>query len=324
MVNGLANLMEKKTNRRRFINSTALATVAATLAVRFPEAKAVDDVNKGQAAIEVQSYSLKQEVLKYRKIDAYANAYADEKMAGKQMDFADRLGIEKLILSVPVARAMGKTQREIRQYNDLVIKATKRYPDRLRGQFTLYPGHLNESLEEIKRCVGEGMVGLKLYNQCKINDPIVYPVIEYFISYKMMIHVHGESQLGVGGYRMKYDVQNTPAISMPEDFVEIANRYPEAMFQYAHIGGGGDWEYACKAFAECPNIFVDVGGSNNGGGMIDFTIETLGEDRVFFGTDNSYYQAVGNMISSDLTERQKRKVFFENYNDILRKSGNAF
>lgn len=316
--------MKIKTNRRKFINSTA-ATVAATLAGGFSEALAKDDdIDKGRGAMDIPSYSLMREVMKYKKIDAYANAYADEKMAGKQMDFADRLGIEKLILSVPIAREMGKTQKEIRQYNDLVISATKRSPDRLRGQFTLYPVHLKESLEEIKRCVGEGMVGLKLHNQCKINDPIVYPVIEQFISYKMMIHVHGESQLGVGGYRMKYDVQNTPAISVPEDFVEIANRYPEAMFQYAHIGGGGDWEYACKAFAECANIFVDVGGSNNGGRMVDFAIEMLGEDRVFFGTDSSYYQAVGNIISSDVTERQKRKIFFENYNDILHKSGNAF
>jgi predicted TIM-barrel fold metal-dependent hydrolase len=264
------------------------------------------------------------EALNDRKIDAYANAYSQEESAKTQIDFADRLGIEKLILAVPVAKKMGETPKEFRAYNDLVIKAVKRYPKRLAGQLTLNPVYLKESLEEIKRCIGEGMVGMKLYNQFKINDPVVYPVIEQFIHYKMIVHVHGESQLGVGGYRMKYDVNNTPTISVPEDFVEIAKRYPEAMFQYAHIGGGGDWEYACKAFKDHLNIYVDTGGSNNDENMVDFAVESLGEDRVFFGCDSSFYQGVGKILSSGLTEMQKRKIFFENYNNLLKLSGRNF
>lgn len=270
------------------------------------------------------AYGIMKDALKYRKIDAYANAYPQEDSAKAQIDFADRLGIEKLILAVPVAKKMGETPKEFKEYNDVVIKAVKRYPSRLAGQLTLHPAYLKESLEEIKRCTGEGMVGMKLYNQFKINDPVVYPVIEQFIRYKMIIHVHGESQLGVGGYRMKYDANNTPTISVPEDFVEIAKRYPEAMFQYAHIGGGGDWEYACKTFKGYPNIYVDTGGSNNDENMVDFAVENLGEDRVFFGCDSSFYQGVGKILSSRLTEMQKRKIFFENYNNILKLSGRNF
>ena len=272
----------------------------------------------------LSAYDIMKEALKYKKIDAYANAYSQEESAKMQIDFADRLGIEKLILAVPVAKKMGETPKEFRAYNDLVINAVKRYPNRLAGQLTLHPAYLKESLEEIKRCIGEGMVGMKLYNQFKINDPVVYPVIEQFIRYKMIIHVHGESQLGVGGHRMKYDVNNTPTISVPEDFVEIAKRYPEAMFQYAHIGGGGDWEYACKAFKDYPNIYVDTGGSNNDENMVDFAVENLAEDRVFFGCDSSFYQGVGKILSSRLTEMQKRKIFFENYNNLLKLSGRNF
>ena len=56
--------------------------------------------------------------------------------------------------------------------------------------------------------------------------------------------------------------------------------------------------------------------------MIDFTVSHFGEDRVFFGTDGSYYQGVGVVLSSDLTEEQKHKLFFDNFNEVLRKSGN--
>ncbi len=56
--------------------------------------------------------------------------------------------------------------------------------------------------------------------------------------------------------------------------------------------------------------------------MIDYVLRYLGEDRLFFGTDSSYYQGVGTILASKLSEDQKRKIFFENYNNILRKAGN--
>ena len=56
--------------------------------------------------------------------------------------------------------------------------------------------------------------------------------------------------------------------------------------------------------------------------MIDYVLKYLGEDRMFFGTDSSYYQGVGTILASKLNEEQKRKIFFENFNNILRKAGN--
>jgi predicted TIM-barrel fold metal-dependent hydrolase len=214
------------------------------------------------------------------------------------------------------------TPKEFRSYNDLMLECMKQYPDRLIGQFTANAIYQKESLEEIKRCVDLGMVGLKVYTQLKINDPLFYPIIEKMIDLKMIIHMHAYAQLGLGGYRMKYDIGIRPNTSIPEDFVDIAKRYPEAMFQYAHIGGGGDWEYACKSFVHYPNIYVDTSGSYNPENMIDSAMELLGEDRLFFGSDNCYYQSVGKILASNLTENQKKKVFFDNYNAILRRSGN--
>ncbi len=104
--------------------------------------------------------------------------------------------------------------------------------------------------------------------------------------------------------------------------MDAAQRYPEAMFQFAHIGGGIDWEDACKALQDSPNVYVDVSGSNNEAGMIDFALRYIGEDRLLFGCDYSFYQSVGGMIAADLTEAQRKKLFFENYQAILKKSGN--
>jgi predicted TIM-barrel fold metal-dependent hydrolase len=233
---------------------------------------------------------------------------------------ADRLGIDKLIISKPVVTQTA-TPDDFREANDHVLRAMKLFPDRILGQVTLNPQYKKESLDEIKRCIDLGMIGIKVYYQVKLNDPLFYPIIEKAIDMNLLILMHSNCQLGMAGYRMKYDTHLNPNTSIPEDFVEVAKRYPEAMLQYAHTGGGGDWEYACKAFRDYPNIFVDTSGSNNEAGMIDFVLSCLGEDRMFFGTDSSYYQGVGNIISSNLTDSQKRKIYFENYNAVLKKGG---
>jgi predicted TIM-barrel fold metal-dependent hydrolase len=156
----------------------------------------------------------------------------------------------------------------------------------------------------------------------KFSDPLYYPIIEKFIDLNMIMLMHAFVQLGLGGYRMKYDIGRYPHTTIPEDMVDIAKRYPDGLFQYAHIGGGGDWEYACKMFKDYPNIYVGTSGSNNEENMINVAMDYLGEDRVLFGCDGSFYQGVGKIYAAELSESQRKKIFFENYNNILKKSGN--
>lgn len=308
-------------NRRKFVSRTALSAAGLFVSgqiMGIPRSANLED----SLSLEYPAspYNLMRDVMKYRKLDSHVHAHLFDGGPEGNIAFADRLGINKMYISLPAYSGEG-TPKEFRSYNDLMLKCMKQYPDRLIGQFTLNAIFQKESIEEIKRCVDLGMVGLKVYTQLKINDPLFYPIIEKMIDLKMIIHMHAYAQLGLGGYRMKYNIGIRPNTSIPEDFVEVAKRYPEAMLQYAHIGGGGDWEYACKLFAKHPNIYVDTSGSNNAENMIDFAVKCLGEDRLFFGSDNCYYQSVGKILASNLTENQKKKVFFDNYNTILTKSG---
>lgn len=268
---------------------------------------------EGLPGTEDVPYDIAEEVQKYRKIDAYCTS-------DPNMELADKLGIDRMFVGKPM-RWLDWTPEEFRSANDDMIELMQKHPGRVIGQISVNPHFQKESLEEIDRCVDQGMVGSRLYYQAKINDPVYFPIIEKFAELQMIIFIHGEAEIGVGGYRMQYDIGRPPTISNPMDFTEAASRFPEAIFQFAHIGGGGDWEYMCKAFREYPNIYVDVGGSNNEEGMVDFAVDCLGEDRVFFGTDNSYFQGVGKVISSNLTDRQKQKIFFDNYNAVLKKGG---
>jgi hypothetical protein len=302
--------MSKTINRRKFLTHTSFSAAGLIMGSNL-----VGYTSQKESGIA--SYDIMKEVTKYGKIDAHAHPETD---LGRQIDSANRLGISKLQISKPSDKADFKPE-DFKANNDLVLAAMKQYPDRYIGFFTLNPIYQKESLEEIKRCVDLGMAGYKGYTQVKVNDPLYYPIIEKLIDLKMIVFLHAECQLGVGGYRMKYDVGKPPNTSVPEDFVDAARRFPEAMFHFAHIGGGFDWEYECKSFTNYPNIFVDTGGSNNEENMIDFALRHLGEDRILFGTDNCYHLNIGKILASNLTGAQKKKIFFENYNNILRKGG---
>ncbi|QEC54204.1 amidohydrolase family protein [Anseongella ginsenosidimutans] len=258
-----------------------------------------------------------EQVMSYRKIDSHAHVYFSPESPGVQLAFADRLGIEKLVISRPMRPGSKGTPEEFRECNDLVLRCVREYPDRFIGQMTLNPQFRRESMEEVARCIDQGMAGLKVYNHVKINDPLFYPIIEKFIDLKMIILMH----VGIGKSRITYDAGEPPNVSIPSDFVEAAARYPEAMFQFAHLAGGEDWEDACKALKGSPNVYVDISGSNNDAEIVDFALEYLGEDRIFFGCDNSFYQGVGHVLAARLSESQRKKVFFENYNKILGKCG---
>jgi uncharacterized protein len=306
--------MSKIINRRKFFRDSAFSAAGLVMGSNL--------INLSPGAeLAPEGFNLMKEVMKYRKIDAHEHV-ALGGTVDEQISIADRLGIEKLCISRPISADSSKkaTPEEFRECNDSILNAMKRFPDRYLGFLFINPIYGKESLEEIKRCVDQGMVGLKVYNQVKINDPLFYPVIEKFIDLKMIILMHAHCGIGVGGKRTRHgNIQ--PNASIPEDFVEAAERYPEAMFQYAHTGGGGDWEYACKAVKDYPNIYVDTSGSNNEGNMVDFALEHVGEDRLFFGTDGSYYQGVSGIFASKMNDSQKKKVFFDNFNKILKRSG---
>jgi predicted TIM-barrel fold metal-dependent hydrolase len=299
-----------KINRRKFFKDTALSAAGIMVGGSLMQYSFKEDST---------SSSDISEVLKYKKIDSHAHVWSlDNGDPDLQIDYADRLGIDKLLISNPITRGEA-TPKRFRENNDLILKAVAKYPDRFIGQMTLNPTYGKESLEEIDRCVDNGMVGLKVYKQLKINDPLYYPIIEKFIDLNMIILMHsgpGETRIGP-----KYDRLDPPTLSIPEDFVDVARRYPEAMFQFAHLGGGLDWEYACKALKDSPNVYVDTSGSNNDENIINFGLKYIGEDRLVFGCDRSYYQSVGNMMASNLSEVQRKKIFFENYNNILKKAG---
>ena len=309
-------------NRRRFLGYSGGAILGASVpgilgASILDKKKKASDTKGSSVSSKKGSYKdMVQEAIKYRKIDVHNHTGNLKEM----IESMDRLGIQWSAVS---DLSGGSDFESMQNSNNIVLKAMKEYPNRILGQCRINPGYTRESLEEIDRCVDQGMVMLgELYDEYKINDPVYYPIIERCIEHKIPLLVHAAATLGL--WRKGYPtIGSSYTTSIAEDFVEVGKRYPEAMIICGHIGGGGDWEYAVKVLREAPSIYTETSGSVTDEAMIDLAIENLGVDRLLFATDVNYETGVGKVMCANLTEEERKKVFFDNFNNLLRKGGNS-
>jgi len=228
------------------------------------------------------------------------------------------LTIQRLAISIP----RGVNPIQFRASNDRILAAMKEHPDRFIGQCYVDPHFAKEALEEIKRCLGEGMVGPgELYTAAKVTDPLYYPIIEYCITQNAPMLWHARADLGLIRSGSGYPTMAPATTSTAADFVEIAKRYPEGTFVHGHIGGGGDWEYMCKKLREVPSVYLDTSGSVSEPGMIRFAIDTLGVERLLFATDMNFESGTGKLLAANLDDQTMNRICWDNFNKILTKRG---
>lgn len=296
--------------RRGFLTHTGALTAGIAGAFAFSDAK-----QPAHAAVRKGYSELFQESLKYRKWDSHSHVFIGNATPEKTVESMDRMGIEKISASIPE----GIKPEEFRASNDRVLEAMKQFPDRIMGQCYINPAFNREAIEEIDRCMDHGMVQLgELYTLYKINDPLYYPIVEKCIQLRIPMMMHARCDLGL--WRKGYPSDAPATTSMADDFADIGKRYPEAKIIHAHIGGGGDWEYMCKRLRSAPSIYIDTSGSVSDAGMIDFAVKCLGENRMLFASDMNYETAVGKIMTANLTDSQRKKIFFENYHNLLKKA----
>jgi len=233
----------------------------------------------------------------------------------KIIDAADRLGIDKLCCSIPIVYGMPKPG-ECEECNNDVLETMRRYPERIMGYCYVNPGYQKESLEEIERCVVKyNMMGIKLYNQYKCSDLIVYPVIEKAIELGIPILEHA------GYITDPPQAEQQPNISHAGDFAKLSSIYPEAMLIEAHLGGGGDWEWAIKTLRHSPGVYLDTSGSVIDEGMIEMAVRELGINRMLFGTDMTMEGGAGKVMGARLSDDDRERIFWKNMAGILEKRG---
>ncbi len=85
-----------------------------------------------------------------------------------------------------------------------------------------------------------------------------------------------------------------------------------------HIAGGGNWQWTLKVLRDAPpGIYLDTGGSVMDNGLLERCVRDVGEDRLLFATDMTMEGNVARVRDADVTEAQREKIFFRNFERIL-------
>ncbi|HEU0138349.1 MAG TPA: amidohydrolase family protein [Bryobacteraceae bacterium] len=247
-------------------------------------------------------------------IDCHAHLYPQNSAAsrdsGRQLvEAADKLGIDQLCCSMLTARRPA-TADQFRECNRQVAESTKRFPGRILGYVYVNPGYTKDALDDIRRCVEErGFMGVKLYNEYWIDEPVLNPLVELTIKLRIPILTHAG--------HMHYYLADQPRISDGSHIAKVASRYPEATIICGHVGGGGDWEWEIKSLRNARTVYLDTSGSVIDEGMIEMAVATLGADRVVFGCDMSMTAGVGKMRSARISESDRAKIMGGNMAKIM-------
>ena len=233
-------------------------------------------------------------------------AHCDRLYYGCKTTFQD-----KVLVSVPILDEHVTIER-CAQANDTVYKAMQRYPDMIMGMCFVNGGHKEKAVDEVKRCVDMGFVGVKLYHQYFINDEIMNCLVEACIDMDIPILVHA-------GKLMRF-TERQPRLSGGEHFADMGRRYPEANIIMAHIAGGGDWQWQLKGIADVKNIYTDLSGSVVDYPVVEETVKTLGADRVLFGTDGTLFAGVGKVLAANIPDEDKKTILAgTSYERFIRK-----
>jgi len=232
----------------------------------------------------------------------------DERLA-QLIGFADRLGIERLCVCMGMSWSQDPSPEDMRQQNDEVLAALERWHDRAFGFVYLTPNHVEASLAELDRCVRDGpMVGVKLWVARHCNEPELDPIVRCATELKALILQH--TYLKATG--------NLPGESTPMDLAELARRHPETSFVGAHTGG--DYELGVRALRDCPNVSVDLCGTDPTAGMTEMAVRELGAERVLYGSDaggRSFASQLGKVLGAEIPEAAKKLILGENLQRLL-------
>ncbi len=191
--------------------------------------------------------------------------------------------------------------------NQLTVKATDLYPDRLFGLVRVNPFDEGTAQLVDKAIVDWGFKGVKLnplFNNYVPDNPVVYPVMEAAERQGVPVLIHS----------------GHPPWSLPWSFDRLADEFPRVTIVMAHMGHGHIVYIngALDVAEDHSNIYVDTAGMTMHT-KIKEAVERLGEGRVMYGSDLPLGHPaweIPKVKISRLNKHQLDKVLYENAEKI--------
>ena len=217
-----------------------------------------------------------------------------------------RAGVKRLIFAHH--ETLWGSRRNLADY-----QVCKEYPDLFRMYVSInphFPEYVKEDLAQFDSFQPYA-VGLKIladYHRVPVTDKRY----EYALSFAeerkipVLFHTWGGSTFN-GGERM----------------LELALKYPNIRIFLGH-SLFGDWEKAAECVQKAPlgNVYLELTASPGEYGKVEMLCKKVGSEKILFGTDQPWFdehQAIGGIVSADITEEDMRNILYRNAERILGK-----
>lgn len=194
--------------------------------------------------------------------------------------------------------------------NRYLERMTERCRDMVKCYYVYNPiyGEKLTEAELDERFAGGAFVGIKTladYWHVPVTDPSYTPAWEYAAKHRLPILFHSWD----GGF------------DTPDQIAQVAEKYPEATFILAHSGGGDIGRLQAEAAClRLPNVYLEFCGSFCAKRNWRDTLDTVGADRVVFGTDTEGHDPaweLGRLLSENVTDGELELIFSKNMEKIL-------
>ena len=213
----------------------------------------------------------------------------------RYIDIMDRAGIDKACVNCIF---LG----DARAANDLVAEFVSMRPDRFIPVAFVTPHYPNETISELERAFDQlGAKFLKIYPDYfrKPNDdPAYFPIYEWLNERGLAVMSHPSYPF------------DRPGVTVMGRFAALSERFPNVKWVLAHAGGSGR-EDTLEAARDLPNVYLETCGSGAAFGAIEKAVETVGADRLLFGTDMTLLDgrhAIGKVVTADISHADKRQI----------------
>jgi hypothetical protein len=178
--------------------------------------------------------------------------------------------------------------------NERLAKIVGCHPDRFTAFAHNHPFAANAA-EELEHALKDlGMKGYKLLGPSldrRISDPALFPLWEICGKYEVPVLIHFGVLGSSGGISSHMNIN-------PLALHDAVKAFPKVNFIVPHFGAGYPTELLHLCWT-CPNVYVDSSGSNQWIRWMAYPLtlqdlfrkfyETVGPDRLLFGTDSSWF-----------------------------------
>jgi len=200
--------------------------------------------------------------------------------------------------------------------NNNLLKCIQKYRDFLYGLLVYNPNFPEESISSFKKYFKEAnCVGIKMHPTMHL----CYPTDE---KYNKLWEFATELDMPILSHSWNPNVANkTQKFSDPFLFEEIVKKYPDIKIIFAHAAGRGDYQFKIiDLLDKYKNFYVDFSGDSFPPGLIKRYVDTLGSQRLLFGSDMPLIDIrfhISNILDAAITDFDRKNIFSINSHNLF-------